>query len=156
MNEKNQRSLGHRWMHNAAIFGWCFVVAHLATVAITCLVEGFNWGANAWILDTSGFLAGLFFATQCWQSSRTSPSDFRSGNLWILIWAAATLLFRIVDTLMLLGILKWSEIYITPDGPVLWSNVVSELIIGMTYTITALVAATMLLRSKSNCSSEVG
>ena len=154
MNETNQRSLGHRWMHIAAIFGWCFVIAHLVTVAITCLVEGFNWGANAWILDTSGFLAGLFFATQCWQSSRTSPNNFGSGNFWILIWAAATLLFRIVDTLMLFGILKWSEVYVTPDGPVLLSNVVSEVIIGMTYTITALVAATMLLRS--NSSSDAG
>ena len=141
---KTRITLGHRWMLIAAILGWCFVISHLVTVVVTCTVEGFNWGVNAWVLDIAGFLAGLFFSIQCWLSSRSSPEDFKSGNFWILIWASITVIVRVVDTLMLLGILKWSDIYITPVGAVLKANFISEVIFGMAFTIAALVAAIML------------
>lgn len=143
-------SLGQRWMNIAALLGWCFVISHVVTVAVTCAVEGFNWGINAWVLDVAGFLAGLFFSIQCWLSSRSSPGDFRSGNLWILIWATITVIFRVVDTLMLFGVLKWSVIYTTPEGAVLGANVISEVIFGMAFAMTALVAAIMLLASKTD------
>ena len=136
-------------MYIAAILGWCFVIAHLVTVAVTCTVEGFNWGINAWMLDVAGFLAGLFFSIQCWLSSRNKPEDFRSGNFWIFIWAMVTVVVRILDTLMLFGIVKWSAIYITPVGAVLAANIVSEVIFGMAFAVTALVAATMRLSSKT-------
>lgn len=147
MHTDAKRTLGHKWMYVAALLGGCFVVTHLVTIAVTCTVEGFNWGFNAWMLDSTGFLAGLFFATQCWLSSRSKPEDFRSGNFWIFIWALITFIVRIVDVLMLLGIVKWSAIYITPSGAVLVSNVISEIVFGMAFTICALVASATLLKS---------
>ena len=75
---------GHRCMGVAALLGACFVVSHLATVVVICVVDGFNWGVNAWILDIVGFIAGLFFAIQCWLSSNRKSDDFRNGNTWIL------------------------------------------------------------------------
>lgn len=142
-------SAGHRWIGAAAVLGGCFVVAHLATVFVTCAVQGFDWGVNAWILDIAGFLAGLFFAIQCWLSSSSPGDAFRVGNRWICIWAVMTLIIRCVDTLMLFGIVKWSAVYVTPTGTVLWANVISEVILGMAFTITALVGTLMLLTKQS-------
>ena len=76
---------GHRCMGVAALLGACFVVSHLVTVVVTCVVDGFNWGVNAWILDIMGFIAGLFFAIQCWLSSGRKSDDFRNGNIWICV-----------------------------------------------------------------------
>ena len=84
-------TVGHRCMGVAALLGVCFVVTHLVTVVVTCVVSGFNWGVPAWVLDILGFLAGLFFAVQCWLSSNRTSTDFRSGNVWIGVWAFATL-----------------------------------------------------------------
>lgn len=146
---KSETTLGHRWIFVACLLGACFVVAHLVTVIVTCTVEGFNWGVNAWVLDVTGFLAAIFFAIQCWISSRKTSDDFRSANRWIFVWASMTFFVRIVDTLMLLGIVKWSAVYTTPVGAVLWSNIFSEIILGMAFTITALVGSLMLLKSPS-------
>ena len=52
---------------------------------------------------------------------------------------------RTIDTLMLFGVVKWSAVYVTPTGAVLWSNVVSEVAFGNTFTVTALVGALILL-----------
>lgn len=116
---KSVNTLGHRWIGVAALLGACFVVSHLVTMVITCAVEGFNWGIKAWIMDVAGFLAGFFFAIQCWLSSSRKRDEFRSGNLWIFVWAFMSLIVRIVDTLMLFGIVKWNAVYITPVGAVL-------------------------------------
>lgn len=51
---------------------------------------------------------------------------------------------------MLFGVLKWSVIYTTPEGAVLGANVISEVIFGMAFAMTALVAAIMLLASKTD------
>ena len=136
---------GHRYIGLAALLGACFVVSHLVTVVITCKKEGFNWGATAWALDISGFLAGLFFAIQCWLSSSQTSGDFRTGNSWICVWAFVTLGARILDTLMLFGVVKWNAVYITPVGIVLLSNIVSELVFGAPFTVTALIGSLMLL-----------
>ena len=138
-------TVGHRCMGMAALLGVCFVVTHLVSVVVTCVVSGFNWGAPAWVLDILGFLAGLFFVVQCWLSSNRTSADFRRGNVWISVWAFATLGARIIDTLMLFGVVKWSAVYVTPTGAVLWSNVVSEVAFGNAFTVTALVGALMLL-----------
>ena len=129
----------------AALLGACFVVSHLATVVVICVVDGFNWGVNAWILDIVGFIAGLFFAIQCWLSSNRKSDDFRNGNTWICVWAFVTFGARILDTLMLFGVVKWGAVYVTPVGAALWSNIVSEVVFGMAFTVTALVGALMLL-----------
>ncbi|MEM6692732.1 MAG: hypothetical protein AAF664_25110, partial [Planctomycetota bacterium] len=141
---------GHRWISVAAILGACFVILHLITIATTCAVVGFDWGFNAWFFDIAGFLAGAFFAIQCRESSRKPPSEFKSGNRWICIWALATCLVRVLDTLMLLGLVEWSEFYITPDGAVFWANFISEIIFGMSFAVTALIGSTYLLLSSSN------
>jgi len=129
----------------AALLGACFVVSHLVTVVVICVVDGFNWGVNAWILDIVGFIAGLFFAIQCWLSSNRKSDDFRNGNTWICVWAFVTFGARILDTLMLFGVVKWGAVYVTPVGAALWSNIVSEVVFGMAFTVTALVGALMLL-----------
>ena len=136
---------GHRCMGVAALLGACFVVTHLVSVVVTCVISGFNWGVPAWVLDILGFLAGLFFAVQCWLSSNRRSANFRSGNVWIAVWAFATLGARIIDTLMLFGVVKWSAVYVTPTGAVLWSNIVSEVAFGNAFTVTALVGALILL-----------
>jgi hypothetical protein len=136
---------GHRCIGVAGLLGACFVVLHLATVVVTCAVAGFDWGVNAWVLDIVGFIAGFFFTIQCWLSSSRKSDDFRNGNTWICVWALATFCARIIDTLMLFGVVKWSAVYITPVGAVMWSNIVSEVVFGMAFTVTALVGALMLL-----------
>ena len=129
----------------AAILGGSWTVLHLLTVLVTCVVEGLDWGATAWILDILGFAAGVFFAIQCWLSSSRKSDDFRERNTWICVWAFVTLGTRIVDTLMLFGVVKWSAVYVTPAGAVLWSNVISEVVFGNAFTVTALVGALILL-----------
>ena len=138
---------GHRFLGVAALLGACFVVTHLVTVVVTCVVDGFNWGINAWILDIMGFIAAFYFAIQCGLSSNSKSVDFRKKNSWICAWAVITIGARILDILMLFGVVIWSEIYVTPGGPTLWSNVVSEVIFGMAFTVAALLGSLMLLIS---------
>ena len=137
---------GHRFMGMAALLGTCFVISHMGTVVVTCVVDGFNWGVTAWILDFMGFLAGLFFSIQCWLSSSRKSEDFRKENSWILIWAVVTFGARILDTLMLFGVVKWNAVYVTPVGATLWSNIISEVVFGNAFTVVALIGAFMLLR----------
>jgi hypothetical protein len=136
---------GNRCMGVAAVLGACFVVSHLVTVVVTCVVDGFNWGVTAWILDSMGFIAGFFFAVQCWLSSSRQSDDFRNENAWICVWAFVTFWARILDTLILFGVVQWNAVYVAPVGPTLWSNIVSEVIFGNAFTGTALVGALMLL-----------
>jgi len=136
---------GHRFMGVAALLGTCFVVSHMVTVVVTCMVDGFNWGVTAWILDVMGFLAGLFFAIQCWLSSSRKSDDFRKENSWILVWAVVTFGARILDTLMLFGVVKWNAVYVTPVGATLWSNIISEVVFGVAFNGAALVGSLMLL-----------
>jgi len=138
---------GHRFLGVAALLGACFVVTHLVTVVVTCVVDGFNWGINAWILDIMGFIAAFYFAIQCGLSSNSKSVDFRKKNSWICAWAVITIGARILDILMLFGVVIWSEIYVTPEGSTLWSNVVSEVIFGMAFTVAALLGSLMLLIS---------
>ena len=136
---------GHRYIGLAALLGLCFVVSHLVTVFVTCMVEGFDWGINAWVLDIMGFLAAFFFMILCWRSSGRSSGEFRKENYWICLWAIITLSVRVLDSLMLFGLVKLSAIYITPEGPVLLSNIVSELVFGVAFNVTALIGSLMLL-----------
>jgi len=52
---------------------------------------------------------------------------------------------RIIDTLMLFAMVKWSAVYVTPKGAVFLSNIVSEVFVGAAFTITALIGSFMLL-----------
>ena len=136
---------GHRCIGIAALLGVFFVITHIITVVITCVVNGTDWGLTAWILDSLGFVAGCFFAVQCWLSSNRSSENFRKRNKIILIWSIMTVLSRIIDTLMLFGIIKWSSIYITPTGSVLVTNIISEVIFGVLFSVFALIGSTLLL-----------
>jgi len=138
-------TVGHRFIGVAALLGTCFVVTHIVTVIVTCAVDGFDWGVTAWIADIMGFLAGFFFTIQCWLSSSRRSDVFRKENSWICIWAFITFGARILDTLMLFGLVKWSAVYVTPVGPTLWSNIVSEILFGIPFTVAALVGSLMLL-----------
>jgi hypothetical protein len=142
--------VGHRWIGAAALFGTLWVFFHLATVVITILSDGTHWGVNAWMLDIMGFLAGFFFTIQCWKSSNRKIDDFRYLNYWISIWAVMTIFSRIFDSLMLFGLLKWDEVYVMPVGVTFWSNVVSEVFLGMAFAVTALIGALILLKRSKN------
>ena len=138
-------TVGHRFIGVASLLGVCFVVTHMVTVVVTCVVDGFNWGVTAWILDVMGFLAGLFFAIQCWLSSSRKSDDFRKENSWFCVWAFVSFGARIIDTLMLFGVVEWNVVYVTPVGATLWSNIVSEVVFGIAFTVAALVGSLMLL-----------
>ena len=135
---------GHIIMGIAAVLGTLFAVLHPITVIVTCVEEGFNWGVVAWIMDFAGYLAAVFFATFCRKSSSRKSSDFKVENSYIFVWAAITFCVRIFDTLMLFGIVKFDDIYVTPHGAVLISNVISEIVIAFPYCLLAAIAAPML------------
>ena len=138
-------TVGHRFIGVAGLLGVCFVITHMVTVVVTCVVDGFNWGVTAWILDVMGFLAGLFFAIQCWLSSSRKSDDFMKENSWICVWAFVSLGARILDTLMLFGVVEWNVVYVAPVGATLWSNIISEVVFGIPFTVAALVGSLMLL-----------
>ena len=138
-------TVGHRFIGVAALLGTCFVCSHIVTVVVTCAVDGFDWGVTAWVLDILGFLAGFFFAIQCWQSSNRKSIDFKRENSWICVWAFVTFGTRILDTLMLFGVVTWSAVYVAPTGPTLWSNILSEVVFGITFSVAALVGSLILL-----------
>ena len=136
---------GHKLLGIATILGFLFVITHIITVIITCAVAGFGWGTNAWIFDITGFVTGLCFALLCWKASNRNSIEIRDDVFWIFVWSAITVCARILDTLMLFGIVKISSIYITPTGIILYSNIVSEVIIALPYALFALVGSTLLL-----------
>ena len=46
---------------------------------------------------------------------------------------------------MLFGVVTWSEVFVAPVGPTLWSNIISEVVFGIAFTVAALVGSLMLL-----------
>ena len=46
---------------------------------------------------------------------------------------------------MLFGVVEWNVVYVTPVGATLWSNIVSEVVFGIAFTVAALVGSLMLL-----------
>ena len=134
----------HQLVGAASVLGVAFVVGHLVTVSVTIAEEGVGWGATAWSLDLMGFFAGLAFVFVCRKSSNTPSPENSKDNMWICVWAFATLGARVLDTLMLFGIVKLDEVYKTPSGAVLSSNIVTEVVIGNLYAATALIGAAQL------------
>ena len=141
-------TVGHRWIGAAALLGSLWIFFHLTTLVITILSDGTHWGVNAWMLDIMGFLAGFFFTIQCWKLSNRKIDDSRHLNHWISIWAVMTIFSRIFDSLMLFGLLKWDEVYVTPMGITLWANIVGEVFLGMAFAVKALIGALILLKRK--------
>ena len=133
---------GHRWLAAAALFGLAYAVGHLITVVVTCAEEGFGWGATAWSMDMSGYLAGVCFVGLCKAASNKPGSN--PTLKWILFWAGITACVKVLDTLMLFGIVQLSAVYVTPDGAVLATNIVSEVIIGTCYVLAALIGSVKL------------
>ena len=64
------------------------------------------------------------------------------------MWAVMTIFSRIFDSLMLFGLLKWDEVYVTPMGITLWANIVGEVFLGMAFAVKALIGALILLKRK--------
>ena len=145
-----QPTEGHQWLGAAAVLGLAFVVTHIVTVVVTCAVEGFDWGTTAWCLDIMGFLGGAVFFLICRDASNKNVVENRGNLRWILVWSSMTVGARILDTLMLFGVVKLSEIYVTPDGAVLASNIVSEVIIGNLFVLCALVGSVKCLFLQGN------
>ena len=137
-------TLGHKCMGVAALLGAVFAVLHPITVITTVVVAGANWGITAWMLDISGYLAAVCFALLCRQSSSTRSLDYKKKNSYIFFWAIITFCVRIFDILLLFGIVKFDEIYVTPTGAVLAANIVSEIIVAVPYCLLAAVAGLAL------------
>jgi hypothetical protein len=121
-------------------------MAHLATIGIAIAYDGADWGATAWILDIAGLLAGIGFAVLCWLCARRPGEMPRSTYVWIGLWAALTLCVRVLDTLMLLGVVELSSIYQEPHGATFWANLMSEVILGTCFAIAALLGSVTALR----------
>ena len=138
---------GHKFLGVATLLGFFFVVTHIITVIITCSKEGFDWGTNAWMFDMMGFVAGLGFALLCWKVSNRRSIEVRQDIFWIFVWSAITFCVRILDILMLFGIVKIDSIYVTPTGAILYANIVSEVIFGFSYCIFALIGSSILIFS---------
>jgi len=136
---------GHQCIGVASILGFAFVVSHTVTVLVTCATKGFNWGANAWIFDMMGFVAGGLFALLCRKASSTTSAESRKDNIWIIVWSSITACVRVLDVLMLLSVVHLPEIYETPSGAVLCSNIISEILIAVPYTVLALVGSLILV-----------
>ena len=134
----------HRVIGTAAILGFLFTATHTVTLVVTSLTSG--WPIGPLMLDLMGFFAGFVFAFICKESSNTSSELYRKKNLYILFFSLATAGSRILDTLMLLGIVRWGDVYETPSGAVFYSNLISEIIFGNCYTITAFIGSIMLLK----------
>ena len=135
----------HKVIGAAAVTGILFTVAHLATVIVTCATNGFDWGVNAWIFDMMGWLAGFCFALVCWKSSNKATAVNKKDNFWIIVWSGITLGVRVLDVMMLFGIVQISAIYHTPTGAVLYANIVSEIVIAIPYNLLAFVGSLHLL-----------
>merc|ERR1712023_325738 len=101
---------GHQYIGVAAILGFLFVIAHIITVIVTCATKGFDWGVNAWMFDMMGFAAGGLFAVLCRKASNTTSTESRKYNFWILIWSSITACVRVLDVLMLFGIVHLPSI----------------------------------------------
>ena len=140
-----QESTGHHLIGLASVLGVLHIVAHVATVIVTCTLVGFDWGMSAWMLDLTGWLAACGFAVLAARSSNQQPIEFKKNNFWILLWSSITLGIRILDTLMLFGVVVISSIYITPHGAVLYSNIVSEILLGVPFTMAAFIGSIILL-----------
>ena len=74
--------------------------------------------------------------------------------MWILIWSGMTLCVRVLDILMLTGLVVIDAIYHTPDGATLYANVVSEIIVAFPYPLLAFVGSVMLLYFPKDVSGE--
>ena len=141
---RNDKGSAHQCVGAASVLGMLFVVGHLVTVSVTIAEQGVGWGAAAWSLDLLGFFAGLAFVFVTRKSSNTPSADNMKDNMWICVWSAATLGARVLDTLMLFGVVKLDEVYTTPSGGVLVSNIITEVVIGNLYAVTSLVGAATL------------
>eukprot|EP00854_Cymbomonas_tetramitiformis_P008847 gene8847-10484_t len=135
----------HKWVGWAGVLGAIHVVLHVNTVIVTCAESGFGWGVAAWNFDIMGWLASCLFAFLCRKSSSTRSSEAKKDNRWIAIWAFVTLGVRVLDTLMLVGLVKIPAIYHTPANATLVANIVSEIVFGNLFVGAALVGSLMLL-----------
>lgn len=140
---------GQRWLNLAAKIGALWVASHLVTILVTVMNDGANWGVTAWLLDLAGLVAGFCFTILCWFCSRLERTGATKSAIWICVWASITLCVRLLDTLMLLGLIKIETVYPEPHGPAFWSNVVSEILIGNIFALAALVGSVKIL-GKSN------
>ena len=145
---------GHLLVGAAAVLGFAFTIAHLATVVVTCASAGFGWGVNAWMFDMMGFFAGFLFACLCKKASNTRSADSRKDLFWILVWSGITLGVRVLDVLMLFGIVRIEDIYHTPSGAVLYANIISEIVIAVPYNLLAFTGSMMLFLCPKDSTSE--
>ena len=140
---------GHFTIGIAAVLGSLFVFTHIITIAITSIVTGWG-GFGPLSMDLSGFFAGLGFVFICRTSSNIDSVENYEKNKWIFVWSSITLCVRVLDTLMILGIVNIPAIYVYPEGAVFWSNVFSEIVFGFSYALFALIGSSMLLFNPSD------
>lgn len=135
---------GNKILKISGFIGLGYIVSHLITFFITSFVNGFAWSFNALFLDLLGFFAGVVFTVVCFKGSKKDYTDFKKGFIAIFIWSFASIITRIFDILMLFGILKWDSIYTTPNGLILNSNIVSEILFGFTFNFLAFIGSILI------------
>ena len=126
----------------AAILAFVYCNAHCHT---RCYLLTSGWPIGPLMLDLMGFLPDSYLLSYA-KSLEYFSELYRKKNLYILFFSLVTAGSRILDTLMLLGIVRWGDVYETPSGAVFYSNLISEIIFGNCYTITAFIGSIMLLK----------
>jgi len=137
-------TLAHQLIGVAAVLGGLFALLHPVTVLVTLLADGSGWGATAWSMDITGYLAGVGFALLCRDASSQTSQEHEKNTFWILIWSSITFFVRVLDILMLSGLVAIASIYHTPTGPTLYANIVTEIMIAFPYSAFALIGSVML------------
>ena len=133
-------TLSHKILGTAAVLGFVFTAAHPVTVLVTVLHDGAAWGVTAWSLNVAGYLAGVGFAFVCQEvSNKEATEEVKRMAFWILVWSSITFGVRVLDILMLTGAVVIEEIYHTPQGPTLYANIVSEIVVAFPYAALALL-----------------
>ena len=139
-----QLTTAHKLIGVAACLGFLFAVLHPVTILVTIMSDGADWGAAAWSTDLTGYFAGVGFAFLCRNASNARSVESQPDTSWIVIWAGITFFVRVLDILMLTGVVKIDAIYHTPTGPTLYANVVSEIVVAFSYTVVALAGSAYL------------
>ena len=89
--------------------------------------------------------SGVLFCDSMRVVLDSKSAEFEKKFLDMHMGQVLTIGARILDILMLFGVVKWDEIYVTPEGPTRFGQIVSEVIFGMAFTVTALIGSLMLL-----------
>ena len=139
---------GHKVCWYAAIIGaiHCFLLAFVTT-PVTCATDGCtNWTTAAISMTATSWLASVYFTFILAKVLSSKPSaEVRNPAWWCFFWSNLTLIVRVFDTLMIVGIVHIPAIYHTPGKATMIANIFSEVIFGTLFNSLASYGSGVLL-----------